>query len=214
MTGLIFVAVSLNRDRIAGNPHLSAIAVQTLMLFLLPLGIAIMITAPGQASWVVGTELMAVGGLAAIVIARAERRKKRSSSGTDADSRLAQLLDHNSPNLLTTALTVIAGLTVVIGHGGGLYWVIPAVFFALVGGVVNAWLLLIRKPVGAIAIARCHSRRRRWFGSMRAAADQLFIPACAFASPALRSLTLLPSISANEVLGEFVTALRTAPASS
>jgi len=39
---------------------------------------------------------------------------------------------------------VIAGLTVAIGHGGGLYWVIPAVFFALVGGVVNAWLLLIR----------------------------------------------------------------------
>ena len=144
MTGLIFVAASLNRDRIAGNPHLSAIAAQTLTMFILPLGIAITITAPGQASWVVGTELMAVGVLAAVVIARNERRKQRSSSGTDADSRLAQFLDHNSPNLLTTALTAIAGLTLVIGHGGGLYWAIPAVFFALVGGVVNAWLLLIK----------------------------------------------------------------------
>jgi hypothetical protein len=33
--------------------------------------------------------------------------------------------------------------------------------------------------------------------------DQPAIPACASAIPALRSLTLLPSISANDVLGEF-----------
>jgi len=29
------------------------------------------------------------------------------------------------------------------GHGGGLYWVVPAVPFALVGGVLNAWFFLM-----------------------------------------------------------------------
>jgi len=34
----------------------------------------------------------------------------------------------------------------VLKAGGGLYWMIPAVFASLVGGVINAWLFLIKVP--------------------------------------------------------------------
>jgi len=43
-------------------------------------------------------------------------------------------------------LTGIAGLTMLLRAGGGLYWLIPAVLAGLVGGVINAWLFLLRVP--------------------------------------------------------------------
>jgi hypothetical protein len=36
------------------------------------------------------------------------------------------------------------GLTLLLQAGGGLYWLIPAAVTSLVGGVVNAWLFLVR----------------------------------------------------------------------
>lgn len=38
----------------------------------------------------------------------------------------------------------IAGVTCLLAAGGGLYWLIPAAVSSLVGGVINAWLFLIR----------------------------------------------------------------------
>jgi hypothetical protein len=38
---------------------------------------------------------------------------------------------------------------VLLKAGGGLYWMIPAVLAGLVGGVINAWLFLVRVPVRA-----------------------------------------------------------------
>jgi hypothetical protein len=37
-----------------------------------------------------------------------------------------------------------AGLTFLLKAGGGLYWLIPAAVASLLGGVVNAWLFLVR----------------------------------------------------------------------
>jgi hypothetical protein len=35
-------------------------------------------------------------------------------------------------------------LTFLMKAGGGLYWLIPAVMASLLGGVVNAWLFLVK----------------------------------------------------------------------
>jgi hypothetical protein len=43
----------------------------------------------------------------------------------------------------------VAGLTFLLKAGGGLYWMIPAVLAGLVGGVINAWLFLVRVPASA-----------------------------------------------------------------
>jgi hypothetical protein len=49
------------------------------------------------------------------------------------------------------AVTVagLAGLTFLVKAGGGLYWMIPAVVASLIGGVINAWLFLIKVPATA-----------------------------------------------------------------
>jgi hypothetical protein len=38
---------------------------------------------------------------------------------------------------------VIAGVTLMAGGGGGLYWLLPEVLLALLGAVTNAWVLLV-----------------------------------------------------------------------
>ena len=140
LIGLLFVAVSLNRDRVARNPMLHASAVQTLVIFMLPLTTSIVLLTPGQPSWVLGSELLALGALQGVVLVISGRRKRRPDL---EPSRLARVLDHTSPNLAATSLVLIAGATLVSGHGGGLYWLVPAVILALVGGSANAWLFLI-----------------------------------------------------------------------
>ena len=144
LVGLLFVAVSLNRNRIAQSPSLRASAIQTLVLFMLPLVVSILLLTPGQRHWVLGAELIALATTGGVILAIAGRGKQTPGSGEE--SRLAGLLDRSSPNLLTTLLILVAGATLVAGHGGGLYWLVPAVVFALVGGVVNAWLFLIGGP--------------------------------------------------------------------
>jgi hypothetical protein len=55
-------------------------------------------------------------------------------------------MERASPNLVTAPLIAVAGVTFLVKAGGGLYWLIPAVLAGLVGGVINAWLFLVRVP--------------------------------------------------------------------
>lgn len=55
-------------------------------------------------------------------------------------------VERASPNMVTAVLVGLAGLTFLLKAGGGLYWMIPAVVASLVGGVINAWLFLLKVP--------------------------------------------------------------------
>jgi len=38
------------------------------------------------------------------------------------------------------------GITFIAEVGGGLYWLLPTVAASLLGGLMNAWLFLVREP--------------------------------------------------------------------
>ena len=57
---------------------------------------------------------------------------------------MARYIERFSPNTITALLVAVAGLTFLLKAGGGLYWLIPAAVTSLLGGVVNAWLFLVR----------------------------------------------------------------------
>jgi drug/metabolite transporter (DMT)-like permease len=59
---------------------------------------------------------------------------------------VARYIEQHSPNAVTSVLFGLAGLTFLVKAGGGLYWMIPAVLASLAGGVVNAWLFLLKVP--------------------------------------------------------------------
>ena len=143
LIGLLFVAISVNAGRIAKHPALYVGATRTLVLFAIPLVAGILVVTPRQPDWVLGTELIVLGivaGAALILVGR---------GGVDVDAtlepRLARKLDLTSPTLSTSVLTEIAGVTLIVG-GGGLYWLVPALILALVGGMLTAWLFLVRLP--------------------------------------------------------------------
>ena len=42
-----------------------------------------------------------------------------------------------------SACAFAAGLSLILGAGGGLYWLVPAMVLGFGGAVLNAWVLLV-----------------------------------------------------------------------
>ena len=138
LTGLLFVAVSIKSDTLAKSRSLRSRAAQTLVLFMTSALAAIILVAP-QPGDALGGELvtLAVASGAALVVLDRQ-------GGHDPTSQVARYIERASPNAVTQVLFGVAGITFLITAGGGLYWLIPAAVSSLVGGVINAWLFLVR----------------------------------------------------------------------
>jgi hypothetical protein len=138
LTGLLFVAVSVKSDVLAASRSLSSRAAQTLVLFMTSVLIAVLLVAP-QPPTALGSELLAVAAVSGTALLILDRR-----AGHGSDQRVARFIERFSPNTITAVLVGVAGLTLLLQAGGGLYWLIPAAVTSLLGGVVNAWLFLVR----------------------------------------------------------------------
>jgi len=141
LTGLLFVAVSLNRERIAGHPALRGQAGQTLVLFMLPLLLSVLLVLPGTSATALGTELVVLSLAAGAVLVLIGRGKKPVGDGSE--DRLARIIDKASPNLIVELLILVAGCVQLAGDDG-LYWLAASSVLSLIGGVANAWLFLTR----------------------------------------------------------------------
>jgi modulator of FtsH protease len=142
LTGLLFVAVSLNASRIAGHRGLRASAAQTLVLFLTPLVMAAVLLTPGQPDWALGGELIATGLITSAVLL-GMRRVKQNVTATDDDQRLLALFNRRGPNVMVMLLFVASGALLACGQAAGLYLLLPASLIAQVSGVLNAWYFLL-----------------------------------------------------------------------
>jgi hypothetical protein len=138
LTGLLFVAVSVKSEMLAASLSLSSRAAQTLVLFMTSVLVAVLLVAP-QPSAALGSELLAVAAASGTALIILDRR-----AGHGRVPGLGRYIEKFSPNMVTAVLVAIAGLTFLLKTGGGLYWLIPAAVASLLGGVVNAWLFLVR----------------------------------------------------------------------
>jgi hypothetical protein len=149
LAGLLFVAVSLIRERIASHIGLRIQAGQTLVLFMLPLLLSVLLVLPESSMRRLGIELVVLALVAATVLVMVGHEQKPAGRGSKpaaeegAEDRLARLVDRASPNLAVIGFILVAGCLELAGVDG-LYWVALSSVLALVGGVVNAWLFLTR----------------------------------------------------------------------
>jgi hypothetical protein len=51
------------------------------------------------------------------------------------------------PALGSYACLAVAGATLLVKHGGGLYWLVPSILAAIFFGLINAWALLVEIPL-------------------------------------------------------------------
>mgnify|MGYP003611234425 CR=1 FL=1 len=140
LTGLLFVAVSINVERIVALPTLARFAATTLTLFALILIGALFILIPGQSPTALGVELLVLGLGAGIPLVWAQLRRPRRSEQT---SRLDWVATRLAPAVLVPALTAAAGLALLSTLPGGLFWFAGAAAMALIAGLIGAWVLLV-----------------------------------------------------------------------
>jgi hypothetical protein len=139
LAGLLFIAVSINLQRILQYPNLPGRAAETLIFFAFPLIVTLLVIVPGQPRPVLAWELVAAGlliGAAALLI-------DLKSGQSSEESRAGRLATRITPILVSFGGVTVAGITLLAGGGGGLYWLVPGVLGALIGGLGNTWVLLV-----------------------------------------------------------------------
>jgi hypothetical protein len=134
LAGLLFVAISINVERILQYPELPGRALETVVLLVGVLVVSVFGLAPGQGRTTVGIEVLSVGvlvtGIVAVIISRHPGERRR------VVARIIAV----TPG---TVLFVVGGVSLLAGSGGGLYWVLAGIVGAFMGAVANAWVLLI-----------------------------------------------------------------------
>lgn len=136
LAGLVFVAVSINVDRIIGYRGLPERSLSTVLLLLGVVVVCLLCLVP-QSRTALGVELL----VESVVLTTAlVTMTLRTRPGQGAESHLASAL---SVIAIGTVPFVIGAVIVLSGDLDGLYWVFAGIVGALVGAVLNAWVLLV-----------------------------------------------------------------------
>jgi hypothetical protein len=138
LTGLIFVAVSINLTQILKYRALPVRAAETLSVLggLLLLGVFVLV--PGQSRAALGIEILLLGTLLAAVLLYWRLRLPRTA-GEPWIWTVAPL----AVILAGTVPMIVAGISLLAAAGGGLYWLVAEIVLGLTGAMVNAWILLV-----------------------------------------------------------------------
>jgi hypothetical protein len=138
LAGLVFVAVSINIERILKYKGLPERALETVLLLLGVLLVSIVGLIPGQSEVALGAELLAVS----LAVGFAIGRLPTTYSAGQGQPR-AWLWGRWAVRIAGTLPFLVGGISVIAGSGGGLYWIVAGIVFAVVGAVTNAWVLLV-----------------------------------------------------------------------
>jgi modulator of FtsH protease len=138
LAGLVFVAVSINLKPILAGPGLPERALQTVMMLLSVVVVSIVALIPGQDLVALGLELLLVASVYLVGLARTSRSSLSAHAGARSVviGRFVVLAIGAVP-LMVGAISVLAEA------GGGLYWIAAGMVGAILGGVTNAWVLLV-----------------------------------------------------------------------
>jgi hypothetical protein len=139
LAGLLFVAISINLERILQGAGLPGRAGEAMVLLVAVLGVSTLVLAPGQPRTALGAELLAAGLVAWSFLVMIHLRAVRSRVGPSSGALAGRIVVVQ----MAVLPLLVAGLSLLLGAGGGLYWLVPGVLFCLVVAVLDAWVLLI-----------------------------------------------------------------------
>lgn len=139
LTGLVFVAVSINLSRVLSTPGLVGRAAESILQLLGVVIISTVALIPEQSRTALGIEFVALGAALWITETTFQIlyvRRKHGHPRMWAIVRIVQTQLANIP-------FCVAGVLLLMGWRAGLYWLVPGFAFSLLVGVASAWILLI-----------------------------------------------------------------------
>lgn len=139
LAGLVFVAVSINLERILALPGIPERAMETLVLLLGVAVVSIIGLIPGQSETALGVELLGQSLLWIGAMVPLMRRSLPRGEGMPRSWMIGRLM------LAGLALVpfLVGAITLLAESGGGLYWTAGGIVASIVAGVINAWVLLV-----------------------------------------------------------------------
>jgi putative effector of murein hydrolase LrgA (UPF0299 family) len=138
LTGLLFVAISINLDQILKYPQLPGRAAGTLGALLASLAVSGFALAPGQNYRALGWEIIGVGIVVALQALWVTLGWRRAP-----DQKRTWILAHLASLFLPALVFIVGGASMVAKSGGGLYWILAATLLVFVLSSLNAWVLLV-----------------------------------------------------------------------
>src|SRR5689334_21649054 len=146
LTGLLFVAMSLHAREIMANRFFSNRAIGTLMSLASQLLISGLVLLPGQPIFLLGIEVEAAALLFLAYIVR-----QIQTRGPDAPA-IASTLTHRLMEIVGGTLWIVlfnvAGISLLLRAGGGLYLLAVVMFFMFAWNIYLAWVLITEVSEG------------------------------------------------------------------
>jgi hypothetical protein len=138
LAGLVFVAVSINIERIIGYKGLPERALETLLYLVLVLLVSIVGLIPAQSHVALGVELLVLsvgigGGITRL----------RTIQVDSGEVPFTWVLSRWTVRAVAIVPLVVGGAGILVERGGGLYWIVAGIVFAIAGAVASAWVLLV-----------------------------------------------------------------------
>jgi hypothetical protein len=139
LAGLLFVALSINLERILKGAGLPGRAGEAIMLLLAVLVVATWALVPGQSSTVMGAELLGSGLAVWLIVVGIHVQAVRGHVAPSRSLLIRRIV------LAQAAILplMIGGVSLLLRAGGGLYWLVPGILLCLLVAVLDAWVLLV-----------------------------------------------------------------------
>ncbi len=139
LTGLTFVGVSINLDRVLQGPGvIPARAAETLGVFVLVIVTGSLVLVPQPVPFL-GVETVVLTAVLLVTTTRSQIYHRR----LDPTAPRNWLLTRSISTLACGIPNLVGGIAFITGHSDGVYGVAIASLLAILGCVYNAWVLLI-----------------------------------------------------------------------
>jgi hypothetical protein len=137
LTGLLFVAVSINLARILQFSHLPSRAAEALLALVSVLFVTTFALIPRQSARAYGIEIGLTGLATWAIHTRTLIRSRKF------DRQYVGFVSRFLENQLPPLPFVVAGVLLTMGRPSGVDWIVPGILLSFAAGIFGAWVLLV-----------------------------------------------------------------------
>ena len=139
LTGLIFVGVSINIEKILSLSKLPDRALLSLILLLVILIVSSLMLIPQQSYLLIGSEISVIAISICIIVTKMDIGIYKKTDVAYKKQYFFSVVF----NQLSVLPYLVAGIVILIYGENGIYWIVPGIILSFIKAVIDAWVLLV-----------------------------------------------------------------------